>query len=185
LFTGRKSWLTLNSAWMTCSQRGTALSKCFRFRCPPFGEKFQVGHGNQKFWSSVESHEFLVRVGSEAFRRLYRAPNTVIFGRWVLNEGKVLRLALEYRASEAQVAEPAPEMGSREDKIQPRQKKPVPGALRSSGDTESVTWGGRAERRWCSSSHPWYHNHRANTMTKHWTLQSCIRLLCPVATCYN
>jgi hypothetical protein len=61
---------------MSCSHRGTALSKCFRFRCPPFGEKFQVGHGNQKFWSSVESHEFLVGVGSEAFRRQYKAPNT-------------------------------------------------------------------------------------------------------------
>jgi hypothetical protein len=68
-----------------------------------------------------------------------RYTNTVIFGRWVLNEGEVLRLALEYRASEAQVAEPAPEMGAREDKIQPRKKNPSPGALRSSGDTKSVT----------------------------------------------
>jgi hypothetical protein len=59
---------------MSCSQRGTAPSKCVHFHCPPFGEMFQVGHGNQKFWSSVESHEFLVRVGSEAFRRLYKAP---------------------------------------------------------------------------------------------------------------
>jgi hypothetical protein len=42
---------------------------------PPLGEMFQVRHGNQKFWSSVESHEFLVLVGSEAFRRQYKAPN--------------------------------------------------------------------------------------------------------------
>jgi hypothetical protein len=50
---------------------------------PPIGEKFEVGHGNQKCWTSVESHEFLVLVGSEAFRRQYKAPNALIFGRWV------------------------------------------------------------------------------------------------------
>jgi uncharacterized protein involved in exopolysaccharide biosynthesis len=100
----------------------------------------------------VESHEFLVRVGSEAFRRQYKAPNTVIFGLWVLNEGDVLRLALEYRASEAQVAEPAREMGAREEQKKAqkakstkfnRGKKFVPRSSPSSGDTKSVTWVGR------------------------------------------